>query len=259
MGGIANYLENKILDHVLKVASYTPPSIYIALSTADPTEDGSGMAEPSGGGYARVLHAAWNASLSRGITNDGAVDFVEATGTWGTISHFAIFDALSGGNMLCYGALSASKLIENEDQLSFADEAISITWQSGGISDYLADEMLDHVFGTGAFSVPTNIYVALSTANPDDDASGIAEPSGGSYARLNFDTWNTASGGSSSNNGAISFVTATGAWGTISHFALFDSLSGGNMLFYSGLNTSKAITSGDTARFKDTALSITID
>jgi len=51
MGGFSNYWENKILDHIFGKGSYAPPTIYVGLSTADPTDDGSGLAEPSGNAY----------------------------------------------------------------------------------------------------------------------------------------------------------------------------------------------------------------
>ena len=87
----------------------------------------------------------------------------------------------------------------------------------GTISDYLELEWLDHVFENGAFSVPTNIYIALSTADPTDSGGSIAEPSGNGYARKVINTWNTAASRAITNNGVITFATATGAWGTITH------------------------------------------
>ncbi|KPK71864.1 MAG: hypothetical protein AMJ84_05465 [Acidithiobacillales bacterium SM23_46] len=127
MGSFANYWEQKILDHVFGKASYTAPSnIYVALSTADPTDDGSGIAEPSGNGYARkqTAPADWNAAVvsdtNYRIDNANDITFAEATGSWGTISHFALFDAASAGNILAHGALSVSKAIGAGDTAKFA-------------------------------------------------------------------------------------------------------------------------------------------
>jgi hypothetical protein len=69
----SNYLENKLLDHAFRNTSYTPPSaVYVALSTADPGEDGSTIAEPSGNNYARVAatFGAASAGTIKGRTND---------------------------------------------------------------------------------------------------------------------------------------------------------------------------------------------
>jgi len=120
----------------------------------------------------------------------------------------------------------------------------------GSFSDYWENEVLDHLFGKGAYTPPT-VYVGLSTADPTDDGSGLAEPSGSGYARLATTgaSWGTASGGALSNASAIEFAIATGSWGTITHFALFDALSGGNILAHGTLTTPRAVTAGITPRF----------
>ena len=121
MGGFSDYWENKILDHIFGKGSYTPPTIYVGLSTADPTDDGSGLAEPSGNGYARTQTSAsdWNAASNGSLDNAGDVTFAQATGSWGTITHFALFDAATAGNILAHGVLSQSKAIGNSDTARF--------------------------------------------------------------------------------------------------------------------------------------------
>lgn len=121
MGGFSDYWENKILDHIFGKGSYTPPTIYVGLSTADPTDSGSGLAEPSGNGYARVQTSAsdWNAASNGSLDNAGNITFTQATGHWGTITHFALFDAASAGNMLAFGALSQSKSINESETTRF--------------------------------------------------------------------------------------------------------------------------------------------
>lgn len=71
MGSFANYWENEILDHIFGKGSYTPPAIYVGLSTAEPLDDASGLAEPSGNGYARVQTSAsdWNAASGGSLDN----------------------------------------------------------------------------------------------------------------------------------------------------------------------------------------------
>jgi len=121
MGGFSDYWENKILDHIFGKGSYTPPTIYVGLSTADPTEDGSGLAEPSGNGYAREQTSAsdWNAASNGSLDNAGNITFAQASGNWGTVSHFVLFDAATAGNMLAYGILSQSKSISESDTARF--------------------------------------------------------------------------------------------------------------------------------------------
>ena len=121
MGGFSDYWENKILDHIFGKGSYTPPTIYVGLSTADPTDDGSGLVEPSGNGYVRTQTSAsdWNATSNGSMDNATDITFEQATGSWGTITHFALFDAPSAGNILAHGALSQSKTIGNSDTARF--------------------------------------------------------------------------------------------------------------------------------------------
>lgn len=129
----------------------------------------------------------------------------------------------------------------------------------GSFSNYLEVELLDHVFKTTAYTVPTNIYVALSTADPTDSGGSIAEPSGNNYARTVCNTWDAAASGATANTGAVTFPTASGSWGTITHFALYDASTSGNMLVHGSLAASKAIGNGDTASFAAGAIDITLD
>ena len=129
MGGFSDYWENRILDHIFGKSSYTPPTIYVGLSTADPTDDGSGLAEPSGNAYARAQTSTsdWNAASNGSLDNAGNITFDQATGSWGTITHFALFDAATAGNMLAHGALSQSKAIGNSDTARFETGDLDIS------------------------------------------------------------------------------------------------------------------------------------
>jgi hypothetical protein len=122
MGSFSDYWENEILDHIFGKGDYTPPTIYVGLSTADPLDDGSGLAEPSGNGYARVQTSTgdWTTASGGAIDNANDITFSEATGSWGTITHFGLFDAASGGNLLAHGTLSQSKSITTGDTAKFA-------------------------------------------------------------------------------------------------------------------------------------------
>lgn len=122
MGSFSDHWENEILDHIFGKGSYTPPTIYVGLSTADPGDDGTGLSEPSGNGYARVQTAAsdWNSASGGSLDNADVIEFSEATGNWGTVTHFALFDAASSGNLLAHGSLSQSKSIAGGDTARFA-------------------------------------------------------------------------------------------------------------------------------------------
>ena len=128
MGGFSNYWENNILDHIFGKGSYTPPTIHVALSTADPLDDNSGMAEPSGNGYTRVETSAsdWSDSSGGSVCNSNNISFPTASGSWGTMTHFALFDSATGGNMLAHGALDQPKVIGGSDTGKFDAGALEI-------------------------------------------------------------------------------------------------------------------------------------
>lgn len=111
------------------------------------------------------------------------------------------------------------------------------------MSDYLENEILDHILGTGAYTMPSTVYVGLSTGSFNDNNSGT-ELSGSNYARKSI-SFGAASSGTASNDAAVEFNAATGSWGTVSHFGIFDALTSGNLLIHGALTASKAIESGD--------------
>ena len=113
MSAFSNYLENKILLHVLAATAYTSPTtVYLGLHTADPTDAGSGT-EVSGGSYARQSFAS--TIVANAASNTSAIEFPTATGSWGTVGWVSVWDNVSGGNMLFHGALTASKTIASGD------------------------------------------------------------------------------------------------------------------------------------------------
>ena len=119
-------LEGELLDHLFNIGAYSAPDTYIGLSTADPLDDASGLAEVSGGSYARVQVTAWSRSGNE-VDNDNAIEFPEATGSWGTVTHACIFDAVSGGNLLISFALDSSQSISSGETARFPAGDFNIT------------------------------------------------------------------------------------------------------------------------------------
>jgi len=131
----------------------------------------------------------------------------------------------------------------------------------GSFSDHLEDGILDHIFKTGVYTPPTNIYIALCTSTVLDSSSGDALPgevSGGAYVRKVCNTWDASSGGATENTQVESFAQATASWGTITHFALCDHSSTGNELAHGALGASKVVDSGDTAKFATGDIDVTL-
>ena len=125
-----DFLEDRVLDRVLKnnaqFAYSFPATVYSGLFTADPTDTGSQAAEVSGGAYARQA-ISWGTISSGSVSNSGAITFPVATAPWGTITHTAILDALTTGNMLYKGALGTAKTVGTGDQVSFAIGALTVS------------------------------------------------------------------------------------------------------------------------------------
>lgn len=110
----SNYLENAMINAVLRNTTYTSPAtVYLALYTTDPTEADTGT-EVSGGSYARQS-VAFSAPSDGATSNSGDITFPTATANWGTITHVGLRDASSGGNLLYYAALAASKTVNSND------------------------------------------------------------------------------------------------------------------------------------------------
>ena len=124
MAELSDYLENKLLDHVLRGVSYnSPTTVYVGLYTSDPGDDNSGT-EVSGGSYARQ---ALNVTTASGgiVTSSADVTFPQATAAWGTISHIGLLDAVTSGNLLMHTPLTTSRQIEVGDVIKIATGSLT--------------------------------------------------------------------------------------------------------------------------------------
>lgn len=142
MAAMSDYLENKLIDALLRAQAFTmPATVYVALFTTNENDANSGAVEVSGGSYARVAvtsslanwagtQAAASTTASTGTSgttsNNNTITFPAPTANWGTITGFALFDASTAGNLLIYGALTTSKTVNNGDAAPvFAAAALS--------------------------------------------------------------------------------------------------------------------------------------
>jgi hypothetical protein len=126
MAEMSNYLENALINATLRNTSYTSPSVvYLGLYTSDPTDADTGT-EVAGNGYAR--QAITFGAPSNGVsTNSAVIEFPQATGSWGTVTHIGIEDALTAGNLLYHTPLDASKTIATGDVFRIAIGSLSVT------------------------------------------------------------------------------------------------------------------------------------
>ncbi len=133
IAALSDYLEAQIINRWLRntAGAAVPANVYIALFTAAPTDAGGGT-EVTGGAYARATVSTtggFGAPTTGGLTDNlAAITFAAPTANWGIVTHVGIFDALTAGNLLFHGALTASKVINNGDAApSIAIGALDIT------------------------------------------------------------------------------------------------------------------------------------
>lgn len=102
-------------------------NVYVALYTAI-SADGATATEVTGGAYARVdSKGKWAVPASGTVSNNAVITFPTASADWGTVVGFALMTLITGGNMLMWGTLTASKAVNNGDTPSFASGALTLT------------------------------------------------------------------------------------------------------------------------------------
>ncbi len=111
------------------------------------------------------------------------------------------------------------------------------------MSDYLQDKLVKHSLGITSFTMPSTVYLALFTSATSASGGGT-EVTGGSYARQSVAfTFGSAGSGAASNTSTVTFTNMPAA--TITHAALYDASTSGNMLFHGALAASKTVPSGN--------------
>lgn len=122
------------------------------------------------------------------------------------------------------------------------------------MTTYLRNELRKHLFRTGSFTKPSELWVALHTGDPGaaGSANEVSTGGGSDYARAQLDpldaNWSAeATHGETKNQVEITFPVPGGNWGTISYMSIWDAGSGGNALFKGALDASKNVNAGDPA------------
>lgn len=262
-----NYLENKILDHIMGITAYTMPTgLWLSAFITAPSE-GSGGTEAAGGSFARVdVTGKFSASSGGASANTEEISFPTATANWGEIFSVGIFDAASGGNLLRYMPLTTpegdptSVVVHTGETITFAAGNLTFAETNSGKTDYLKDKMLDHMLGIASYTKPT-VWLAAFYGIPGVNESAEEINSHG-YARMALADLLSAANNGVVTNGSeeVSFpVTVGGSWGEISSVATFDASSGGNMLRVSPLSSPVLIGENQYLLFPVSALSFAED
>ena len=129
MSSFTNYTEDLVLNWLLTTNSATRPTAwYVGLFTAAPSDAGGGT-EVAGSGYARVAIGAMTITgTATAASNDAAIDFAAASGgNWGALTHAAIFDASTAGNMLAWSALTTPRTINDGDVFRIPAAGLTVT------------------------------------------------------------------------------------------------------------------------------------
>ena len=130
MSSFSDYTENLVLNWLLTTNSATRPTAwYVGLFTAAPSDTGGGT-EVAGNAYARVATGTISVTgtAPTTATNSSAIEFAAASGgNWGTVTHAAVFDASTGGNMLAWAALTTSRTINDGDVFRIPASSLTVT------------------------------------------------------------------------------------------------------------------------------------
>ena len=124
---------NRIAGNIFRTETSPaiPTEYYIGLSTTEPTMTGANVSEPSSSfGYRRVLLENLSTPVNGVVTNTANINFEESTSSWGTITHFVIFDAEIGGNLLMYGPLSTPRVVEENTVMTVRQDYLRLSVQN---------------------------------------------------------------------------------------------------------------------------------
>jgi len=124
------YFLNCVSGNVFKTKTSPalPTAYYVGLSTATPTIAGTGAKEPAGSDYVRqALSGKLGAPTDGLISNTSSIDFPTSETNWGTVTHFVIYDAQTGGNLLMYGALTTPRTVEPDTIMTLKPGALKLS------------------------------------------------------------------------------------------------------------------------------------
>jgi len=123
-------------------------------------------------------------------------------------------------------------------------------------SHYLENKLISATVRGVSYSTPLKVYLALYKTNPTKKDIGI-EVAGASYTRPNA-TFAEPVNGVSQNTGQVTYAVATTNWGEANYLGIMDSKEGGNLLYFTELENSKNILTGDQLKFKPNEITLTL-
>lgn len=259
MGSFSDYTENKALDFLLGGQAFArAATLFGSAHTATLNDNGSGT-EVSGNGYARKSIANNSTNFPAAASRSKALavqhDFATASGSWGTVSDFGLWDASSSGNLILADIAATPQVVSSGGTL-YIPAAIGLVVSLGGdISTFLGNALLDHILGGPDYAPPSTVYLALFV-------SGV-EVSGNGYARKAVT--NDVTNFPAAVSGVKTLATEqqfnsspSGAWGIVDEVRIIDASSGGNTMFSKALTTPRTVGVNAPCRFSAGALTLTM-
>jgi hypothetical protein len=266
-GTLSNYLENQLINHFLRNIVYpAPANIWAALYTASPSDTKQGT-EVSGGGYTRIPASF---SITGNTATNLKIEFPEATGAWGTVVSISIMDNSTGGNILFWGEIINPTAIDIGENYFINEGFLEISLSGGtkgGWGDGIPAAILNHVLKNTTMLFPgDNVYVTCgSSLVVDDEYTFVSwnETSGTAYSRkkVSGTSWYGPTSGSTTNLNDVVFKAPpiTGDWDRITHIAIFNASTSGDVLMWGKLYSPIYITNGDGLKFEAGNIDITLD
>ena len=126
----STYFLNCIMGNVFKtkLSSTLPDKVYLGLSSTAPNVDGTGVTEPlDSAGYSRVELTTLSEPVNGVISNNSDVSFPESSASWGTMTHFVLYDDIVDGNLLMFEALTQSRSVEAATIVTVKSSGLKLT------------------------------------------------------------------------------------------------------------------------------------
>jgi len=251
----SEYAQDLVAKFVFAATAFpASPSVFLNVCTSNPLADGSGAtfaidAEPV------TFHSTYTVTEVDGVFTMNDAPVVLSGLPLDTYTHFALFDAATGGNMLAYGALSVPI---SGTTVSFNTNTLSVG-MSGNASHYLAQQVLDWMLDNGTSTPPSAIELGLSLTPILRSGAGLTEPGTG-YLRQDFvattPVFDLSLGTSAFNANFIAFGPALSNWNNISHVGLFD--SAGPLLFHGALTSPRTVEIGEGVSWAVSGLEVRV-
>lgn len=260
---LSSYLQDLIAKWIRGTAfPATVTSLKVALSTTQPLPDGTNVSEPSDSAYSRqevILNDPVLGAASVSISNKTAITFGPATAAWGAVAYIALFD--QNGNMLASGPLNTSRIVPAGD--SFALDVNALQFRMDGVfGGYVLSAIVNWMRGIAMPSAPTVLKLALSTADPKIDASGLAEIITSNGYERQVITFTEPSyipeyGTQLEMADTVLFgPAAINPWNAVSHGAVFD--ANDNLIFFGAFAAQRTIAIGDTLPLSGASIQLLI-